>query len=262
MNVPDYHLEVFDAGERIWRARAVVGKPEQPTALISDTVSTITVNPIWHPPASIVYGKVMPAYQAGDRTIFDRMGLKVERRQNGEIRVFHPAGDPRNPLGRLRFNFPNKFLVYMHDTPERQYFRYAQRAFSHGCVRVQDPERFAEILLSLGLPRAGITRSDIQRAYGSQERDIRLQAPIRVHQTYQTAFVDEAGQLQFRDDIYGLDKTITGLLAGTERQVADTVYKREGDPNYDVQPEEKQWLDRVANRETAHPFALFQGLFR
>ncbi len=261
LNIPDYHLRVMNNGQQVWMTRVVVGKPNQPTPLISDTMRYITVNPIWHPPQSIIYQELMPAFESGDRGIFERQGLRVERRENGEIRVFQPPGD-RNALGRLRFNFPNKFLVYMHDTPEKHYFAHPRRAYSHGCMRVQDPLKYAEVLLSLGAPRGNFTQENIRRMYGDQERQLDFQTPIQVHLTYQTAFVDEAGKLQFREDIYGIDKALLEQLEGDNRKVADLVYERPADPNYQPKPEERQRLQGLARNSAPNPFALLEQLFR
>ena len=127
--------------------------------------------------------------------IFERQGLKMERDRDGSIRVFQPPGE-RNALGQIRFNFPNKFLVYQHDTPEKHYFAQDKRAYSHGCMRVQDPMKYAEVLLSFAAPKANYTADSIKRMLGGEEKQIDFQNQIPVHVTYQTAFVDEAGKLQ------------------------------------------------------------------
>ena len=164
----------------------------------------ITVNPTWNVPQSIIYNELLPIYETSDPQIFERQGLKMERDRDGGIRVFQPPGE-RNALGQIRFNFPNKFLVYQHDTPERHYFAQEKRAYSHGCMRVQDPMKYAEVLLSYAAPKANYTADSIKRMLGGEEKQIDFANQIPVHITYQTAFVDEAGKLQFRDDIYGLD---------------------------------------------------------
>jgi hypothetical protein len=148
----------------------------------------------------------------------------VTYNRDGSIRIYQPPGD-RNALGRIRFNFPNKFLVYQHDTPDKHLFAHDKRAYSHGCMRVQDPERYAEVLLSISQPEDGYTTERIRRMYGSSERTINLKTPIPVHLTYQTAFVDEAGRLQTRPDLYGHDRDIIALLRNG-RGVADTPVAR------------------------------------
>jgi L,D-transpeptidase YcbB len=154
--------------------------------------------------------------------VLERMGLVVSRNPDGTIRIYQPPGD-KNALGRIRFNFPNKFLVYQHDTPDKYMFAYDKRAFSHGCMRVLNPPKYAEVLLSLVRPQDDYTVERIERMYGPEEKDIEFPTSIPVHLTYQTAFVDDAGKLEFRDDIYGRDKALLAWLKGTgeERKVAD-----------------------------------------
>ena len=179
------------------------------------------------------------------RQIFERQGLKMERDRDGSIRVFQPPGE-RNALGQIRFNFPNKFLVYQHDTPDKHYFAQDKRAYSHGCMRVQDPMKYAEVLLSFAAPKANYTADSIKRMLGGEEKQIDFQNQIPVHVTYQTAFVDEAGKLQFRDDVYGLDAKLMSVLKGSERQVADVAIERPADPNFKPTPEQGQRLRSVA----------------
>jgi murein L,D-transpeptidase YcbB/YkuD len=188
------------------------------------------------------------------------MGLQVERRQNGEIRVFQPPGE-RNALGRIRFNFPNKFLVYQHDTPEKHYFAHERRAYSHGCMRVLDPLKYAEVLLSFAAPRANYSVANLQRMFGGEERQIDFAQHIPVHISYQTAFVDDAGKLQFREDVYGLDKTMTALLKGSERAVADVAIERPADPNFKPTAQHVQRMQSAA-RGGGGGFSLFEQLFR
>ncbi len=149
------------------------------------------------------------------------MGLKLTHNPDGTIHIYQPPGD-KNALGRIRFNFPNKFLVYQHDTPDKYMFAYDKRAFSHGCMRVQDPQHYAEVLLSLVRPGDGYTEDRIKKMIAStSETDIQFPTFIPVNLTYQTAFVDDAGKLEFRDDIYGRDKALLAILKGDDRKVAD-----------------------------------------
>ncbi len=150
--------------------------------------------------------------------------MKVSHNRDGSVRVYQPPGD-RNALGRIRFNFPNPFLVYQHDTPNKHLFAQDKRALSHGCMRVQSPEQYAEVLLSLSQPNEGYTPARIKSLYGAEERTINLKNPIPVHVTYQTAFVDQTGQLNLRQDIYGLDAAVLKLMRG--RRAAD---RRHADP--------------------------------
>ncbi len=259
LNIPDYHLRVYKDGQQIWMTRVVVGLPTKATPLLTETMKYITVNPTWNVPQSIIYNELLPVYESSDPNIFDRMGLKVERGANGDIRVFQPPGE-RNALGRIRFNFPNKFLVYQHDTPEKHYFAQEKRAYSHGCMRVQDPFKYAEVMLSLGAPKGGYTQEAVQRMLGNDEKQLDFQNHIPVHITYQTAFVDDAGKLQFRDDVYGLDSKYLSIIRGSERSQADVKIEQPKDPNFQPTAEHKNRMQSAARG--GNPFNLFEQLFR
>jgi murein L,D-transpeptidase YcbB/YkuD len=225
VNVPDYTLKVVDHGETVWTTRIVAGRPGRlETPLLAETMKFITVNPTWNVPPSIIRNEYMPALQR-DPDALARLGLKVTYNRDGSIRIYQPPG-ARNALGRIRFNFPNKFLVYQHDTPQKHLFDKSERAFSHGCMRVQHPEQYAQVLLSISQPEDNYTAARIRGMYGDVERTINFRKPIPVYVTYQTAFVDDAGKLQTRADIYGHDKAIARLLKD-ERQVADIPIKRD-----------------------------------
>ena len=211
VNIPDFTLKVVNQGKTAWSTRIVVGKVgEQATPLLSETMKFITVNPTWNVPPSIIRNEYLPALQR-DPGALARVGLKVAHRKDGSLHVYQPPGE-RNALGRVRFNFPNKFLVYQHDTPQKHLFAKQTRAYSHGCMRVQNPEQYAEVLLSISQPGERYTAERIRGMYGNSERTINLKTPLPVHLTYQTAFVDDAGHLQTRPDLYGHDKKILSLL--------------------------------------------------
>ncbi|MBS0530195.1 MAG: L,D-transpeptidase family protein [Proteobacteria bacterium] len=211
LNIPDYSLKVMHNGAEVWKTRVVVGKPgTHATPLLTETMKYITVNPTWNVPPSIIYNEYLPALQQ-DPTVLERMGLKLERDRNGGIHISQPPGE-RNALGRIRFNFPNKFLVYQHDTPDKYLFAKEERAFSHGCMRVQNPDQYAATLLGIALPQDHYTPEKVRSMYGRSEIDIKFPTPIPVNITYQTAFVDDAGKLQIRKDIYGRDATMLALL--------------------------------------------------
>lgn len=219
VNIPEFMLRVYKDGQTLWTTRVVVGKPSTATPLLTETMKFITVNPTWNVPPSIVYGEYLPALQQ-DPTVLARMGLRVSY-AGGGVHISQPPG-PANALGRIRFNFPNKFLVYQHDTPDKHYFAHERRAYSHGCMRVQDPDKYAEVLLSIALPEQNYTAARIRGMYGSGEVNLNFPTPIPVHLTYQTAYVDAAGKLVLREDIYGRDsRVIAGLKAEERRVVVD-----------------------------------------
>ncbi|HEY7231305.1 MAG TPA: L,D-transpeptidase family protein [Pseudolabrys sp.] len=225
VNIPDFTLAVYKDGARIWNTKIVVGKPGAlATPLLSETMKYITINPTWNVPPSIIRKEYLPALER-DPNALERIGLRISNNPDGSLRVYQPPGE-RNALGRIRFNFPNQFLVYQHDTPDKKLFARDSRAFSHGCMRVQNPEQYAEVLLSLSQPEENFTIARIRTMYGDQERTINLKQPIPVHVTYQTAFVGENGQLNLRPDIYGLDTATLKLMHNDERMIADTPIAR------------------------------------
>jgi murein L,D-transpeptidase YcbB/YkuD len=211
LNIPDYTLKVMQNGAQVWTTKVVTGKPGiHATPLLSETMKFITVNPTWNVPPSIIYNEYLPAL-AQDPTVLERMGLKLDRAADGSIHISQPPGEA-NALGRIRFNFPNKFLVYQHDTPDKNLFARDERAFSHGCMRVQNPDQYAAVLLGITEPNEHYTADRIRGMYGHSEIDLKFPTPIPVNITYQTAFVDDAGKLQFRKDVYGRDATMLAML--------------------------------------------------
>ena len=195
VNIPDYTLKVVNLEKTVWSTRIVVGKPGKfATPLLADTMKYITFNPTWNVPPSIIHNEYLPALER-DPTALMRIGLRIGRNADGSIRIYQPPSD-RNALGRIRFNFPNRFLVYQHDTPDKFLFEKTVRAYSHGCMRVEKPDKYAEVLLSISQPEDRYSVQRIRSLYGASERDVNLKNPIPVYLTYQTAFVDDAGQLE------------------------------------------------------------------
>ena len=225
VNIPDYRLTIYKDGKVYWTTRIVVGKPNLPTPLITADMKFITVNPTWNVPPSIIEKEYLPALEQ-DPNALERIGLKLEQAPDGTVRIWQPPG-AGNALGRIRFNFPNKFLVYQHDTPDKHLFAKERRAYSHGCMRVQDPLVYGEKLLSLVLPNEKYTPAKLESMYGSSEININFPANkhIPVHITYQTAFVDADGKLQMREDVYGRDSRMSQIMKG-ERKVADVPMER------------------------------------
>jgi murein L,D-transpeptidase YcbB/YkuD len=239
LNIPDYTLKVMQHGAQVWTTRVVTGKPgTHATPLLTETMKYITVNPTWNVPPSIVYGEYLPALQQ-DPTVLQRMGLRLDRNPDGSIHISQPPGEA-NALGRIRFNFPNKFLVYQHDTPDKYLFEKTERAFSHGCMRVQYPDQYASVLLNIALPNEHWTSDRIRGMYGHSEVDLKFPTPIPVNITYQTAFVDDAGKLQIRKDVYGRDATMISLLKGGHSRDLENVVAHSqpsvGRPNTTLPP--------------------------
>jgi murein L,D-transpeptidase YcbB/YkuD len=260
VNIPDYTLKVVQDGRQVWTTKIVSGKPQTPTPLVSAPMQHIIVNPSWYVPQSIIQNELLPLY-ASDPQIFDRMGLEVKQGPDGHINVVQPPG-AANALGRIKFAFPNKFQVYLHDTPEKKLFSYDKRAFSHGCMRVQDPTKFGEVMLSLAMAGPTPNERQLDRMFGQEEKTYNLQKQPMVHLTYQTVYVDEAGKMHVDEDLYGFDARIHSILHSDERRVADVAPPQ--DPKRDLSTDKanQEILRRVERREAQNPFAFFDKLFR
>jgi len=260
VNIPDYTLKVVRGHNTVWHTKIVAGKPQTPTPLLSASMDTVLVNPSWYVPQSIIQNELLPRY-ASDPNIFDRMGLEVKRGQDGNINVVQPPG-AANALGRIKFNFPNKFQVYLHDTPEKRLFSADRRAFSHGCMRVEDPTKFGEILLRLAMNGPTPDSRQLYAMFGRDERSFKLTNRPMVHLTYQTAYVDDAGKLVLRDDIYGFDARINAIMHSDERRIADVAPPQDPKRELATAKANQEILRRVERREAQNPFQFFERLFR
>jgi murein L,D-transpeptidase YcbB/YkuD len=236
VNIPDYTLTLWNDAKLYWKTKIVAGKPGKNTPLISAEMKFITVNPTWNVPPSIIEKEYLPALQQ-DPQALERIGLKLTQDADGTVHISQPPG-AGNALGRIRFNFPNKFLVYQHDTPDKHLFAKEERAFSHGCMRVQNPLLYGEKLLSLALPQENYTAARLEKMFGGSEININFPKNIWVHLTYQTAFVDDEGKLQLRKDVYGWDQRMIQIMKGSERKVADIGIERA--PNSSSKPVKMQ----------------------
>lgn len=254
VNIPEFMLRLFNNGSLLWQTRVVVGKPSTPTPLLTETMKFITVNPTWNVPPSIVYGEYLPALRQ-DPTVLARMGLRVAYNRDGGVHISQPPG-AGNALGRIRFNFPNKFSVYQHDTPDKHMFAHDRRAYSHGCMRVQNPDEYAAKLLSVARPDEHYTAERIRGMYGRGEVNINFPTPIPVHLTYQTAYVDSAGKLVLREDVYGRDSKVLAALK-TNTQYAETPVEQRRAASAPV----RRQVYRAPVQQQQRSFGFF-GLFR
>ena len=207
VNVPDYSLHVMNDDAEVHRTRVIVGKPDTPTPIFSNAIRYLLINPAWHVPESIIKKEMAPRL-ANDPSYLERRGFKVTYIGNHLV-VEQPPGEG-NALGRILFMFPNEHSVYLHDTPQRGLFATPRRAYSHGCVRVEGPAQLAEIVM--GGSSQGWTAARVQSMVGSAEHTIPLAHPVPIHIEYFTAFVDGAGELQEREDIYGISTRVAATL--------------------------------------------------
>jgi murein L,D-transpeptidase YcbB/YkuD len=235
-NIPEFTARVFKKGQLIHSARIVVGKVDTPTAVFSANMRTIVFHPEWGVPDSIKMKELAPYlsggggggflfFGGGDTSILERQRMRVVyngRTVNpssvdwGQVDVrrftFIQSAGPHNVLGVLKFMFPNKHDIYMHDTPQRELLDRPTRLFSHGCMRVQNPERFAELLLAedKGWPAERV-RSMLAQGTTAE---VQLVREIPVHVTYFTAVAGEGGQVSYFGDPYGYDSRVSAALGG------------------------------------------------
>ncbi|MCE9520801.1 MAG: L,D-transpeptidase family protein [Alphaproteobacteria bacterium] len=204
VNVPDATAVLFRDGGPVLKMNAVVGAPGHDTPVLRSTINMVVVNPPWNIPRSIIQNEIKPILKRNPNYL-------TENRMywSGDQLIQEPG--PHNALGRIKFEFPNRFSVYLHDTPSRRLFTDPERAQSHGCVRLERPLDLAEALLQ-GDPEW--SREAIEQAIREGETvRIALPEPTAVVISYRTAFVEEDGLVQFRPDIYGLDTQLTLALS-------------------------------------------------
>ena len=208
INIPDYTLRMMEGDDLVHQARVIVGKPDTPTPVFSNAMKYILVNPIWRVPDSIVRKELAP-HLAEDPDYLTRRGYQVAE-IGGHMFVSQPPGEG-NALGHILFMFPNEHAVYLHDTPLRGLFGMARRAFSHGCVRLDQPMRLAELVMGAGWS------ARLQAMIGSTERTVMLPHAIPIHLEYFTEFVDATGALQEREDVYGIAARVADTIARTSQ---------------------------------------------
>lgn len=205
VNIPDYTVRVYRGEKIIHQARVIVGKPQTPTPVFSNAMQFLIVNPYWNVPPSIIKKEMLPKLKE-DPDYLKKLGYEVIPQKGGGVAVRQPPGE-RNALGWIKFMFPNEHAVYLHDTPTRNLFANGKRAFSHGCVRVDQPFALAEIVLG-----EGWTEERVKALKGGGERMVKMPRPLQIHIGYFSAFVDEHGKLQLREDIYGYSQKVRAAL--------------------------------------------------
>jgi murein L,D-transpeptidase YcbB/YkuD len=207
VNIPEFLVRVSKGGETTYEGRVVVGKASTPTPIFSDEIEYLVVNPSWNVPPSIVRNEMLPMLEE-DPEAFMRRGFEVRQDSRGKLSFRQPPS-AMNALGRVKFMFPNDHDVYLHDTPAKGYFDRDMRAFSHGCVRVDRPLKFADALL---VHESKLNSKMLSRMFGGEERFLNLEKHVPVHLVYFTAFAGEGGAIERRADIYGLDSRMKALM--------------------------------------------------
>ncbi len=225
VNVAAQEMKVVRDNQTVHSARLVVGKPYTRTPVFSERMKYIVLNPYWNVPPSIANGEYLPKLKK-DPGYLRRQGIRIFAGNGDAAGEVDPYGvnwaslkrmpyslrqdaGSKNALGQVKFMFPNRFNVYLHDTPSKSLFAKDLRIFSHGCMRVENPLDLAALLLA----DQGWTRKKIDATVASgKQRVINLTKPLPVHVTYLTAWVDEGGSVNFRRDIYERDKQLAIAL--------------------------------------------------
>ncbi|MFT3904438.1 MAG: L,D-transpeptidase family protein [Niabella sp.] len=197
VNIPEYKLHVYENGRPAWDMNVVVGKEGNNTTVFTGRLSTVVFSPYWNVPRSIVKkemgGKPSAAYLA-------RNHMEIK---DGTVRQ-RPG--PWNSLGLVKFLFPNSYNIYFHDSPAKSLFNRDKRSYSHGCVRLKDPAKFAEYLLA---DTVKWNHKNIDSAMHSyKENFVRIKHPLPVLITYFTAWVNDNDSLNFREDVYAHDEVM------------------------------------------------------
>lgn len=228
VNIPSYHLYIRENGHVVKDIRVVVGKPGNETPIFSSDMKTVVFSPFWNIPDTIAAGETAPAI-ARDPDYLRRNNIEILRLSGSGATMVDPDDvdwndpellqelafrqrpGPGNALGHVKFQFPNSYNVYLHDTPADRLFERPGRAFSHGCVRVEEPEALAEYVLrgDPNWPRERIAEA----MHSGIEKHVKLPQPLPVHLVYLTAWVEASGEVRFLPDIYGHDARQAGPLA-------------------------------------------------
>jgi len=251
VNVPAFALELVDGNDVVLAMPVVVGKQNQRTPNFSSEIRQLVFNPPWYIPPSIARKEILPKARV-DSSYLSRNGYVVRRAAASPAPVVadgmegpptpppaprilglkQPPG-PKNPLGRVKFDLPNEFGVYLHDTPSRASIQNGGRAASHGCIRLSNALGLAEALL---VDSGGLSETRKKKLLSNwQTRTVALADPVPVHIVYETVWVDAAGGLHSRPDVYGRDDTLKKQLVQA-RSARPTVYaRRQPDPEVDVE---------------------------
>lgn len=256
-NIPEFKTRAIKDGKQVYEERIVVGLPQWSTPIFSAQMKTIVFHPEWGVPDGIKQKELMPQLRraggGGDffesffggggssSRVLQRHDLKVSF--NGrqidpdsvdwnsvDIRRFQftqPSG-PKNVLGIVKFLFPNKHDVYMHDTTAKELFKQNMRAYSHGCMRVNNPVKFAELLLA---EDKGWSEGQVDARFTGGANEVKIDKPIWVHTTYFTAVVDDTGKLNTISDVYGYESRVAAALSGKQYRFESPPEIAEVDPD-------------------------------
>lgn len=208
VNIPEFVLHAYDGNKKNFDMDVVVGKEGHNTMMFNGDLNQVVFSPYWNVPPSIVKKEILPEMEK-NKNYLEKENMEVTGEEDG-LPVIRQLPGEKNALGKVKFLFPNSFNIYFHDTPAKSLFNKDKRAYSHGCIRLKEPEKMAEYVLR---NQSDWTPEKIEEAMNSgKEKFVRVKDPIPVLITYYTTWVDENGQLNFREDIYGHDSALASKM--------------------------------------------------
>jgi len=204
VNIPEFKLHMYDGKQKAFEMVVVVGKQGHNTMMFNGDLNQVVFSPYWNVPPSIVKNEILPALASNPGYLESQNMEQVGT--EGDLPSIRQRPGPGNALGKVKFLFPNSFNIYFHDTPSKSLFEKDKRAFSHGCIRLAEPEKMANYLLR---HQPEWTPERINEAMNAgTEKYVKLKETVPVIITYYTAWVDDRGRLNFRDDIYHHDEKL------------------------------------------------------
>jgi murein L,D-transpeptidase YcbB/YkuD len=211
VNIPEFMLNVYEGTSKAFDMKVVVGKEGTNTTMFTGNLNQVVFSPYWNIPQSIVRDEIMPKVKY-DPNYLSKHHMEIVKK-NDSLPVIRQVPGKDNPLGKVKFLFPNSYDIFFHDTPAKELFEKDKRAYSHGCIRLENAKQLATYLLK---DDASWTPEKIDKAMNSRkEQFVKLNNPVSVVITYFTAWVDENGQLNFRDDVYKHDAQTSERLFTT-----------------------------------------------
>jgi len=216
VNIPEFMLHVYDGDSALFDMVVVVGKVGNNTMMFNGDLNQVIFSPYWNVPASIIKNEILPAMARNPNYLYRK---NMERVGNG----IRQRPGPGNALGKVKFIFPNSFNMYFHDTPSKSLFNEDKRAFSHGCIRLSQPQKMAEWLLRND-PEWN-TEKIVAAMNKTTERAVKLKDPVPVFIIYYTVWVDNEGRLNFRDDVYRHDEALVKKMFASAPATAARVVR-------------------------------------
>jgi murein L,D-transpeptidase YcbB/YkuD len=208
VNIPEFQMHVYDADSLLWSSNAMVGREANATTLFYGEINQVVFSPYWNVPESIVRKEILPGIRK-DQGYLIKHNMVILGQRNG-LPIVRQKPGASNALGRVKFLFPNSYSIYLHDTPGKSLFGETERAFSHGCIRIQNPEKLAALLLKND-PKWN-ENSIYNAMHSGREKIVSTTGKVPVYIVYMTAFIDRQNKLNFRKDIYKLDARLASTI--------------------------------------------------